>query len=119
MKQSLKIILTFCLIANLFLSIYPKKIIMELDFAPVNPVKDHSFAIFKQSNECFVSVNSSEKNIDSRPQKLLTLGKLHTKSCFKHFEFLALKKYILQNELIFNLPQICYKFPLSEHTEEG
>ena len=119
MKQSLKIILTFCLIANLFLSLNPKRIIFELDLAPINPVKNYSFAAFEQSNVCFASVNHSQKDIDSRPQKLLTLGKLHTKSCFNHFEFLALKKYILQNELIFNLPFICYKFPLSEHTEEG
>lgn len=29
------------------------------------------------------------------------------------------KSYVLHNDLCFNRPLICYKFPLSEHTEEG
>ncbi len=118
-NKSLKIIFTFCLIASLFVSIYHPKNILELDLTPVNHINDHSFVVFNQSNEYFANINNSQKGIDSRPQKIMTLGKLHTQSCLNHFEFLILKKYNLQNELIFNLPFICYKFPLSEHTEEG
>jgi len=51
--------------------------------------------------------------------KFTNSGKLQFKPSLKPREFLFWKKYIQSNELYFNLPLISYKFPLSEHTEEG
>lgn len=37
----------------------------------------------------------------------------------KPFRLSTIKLYFQYNNLNFNVPFICYKFPLSEHTEEG
>lgn len=119
MKYVIKIAAMYCIAANIFFNLYPIRILSELDFSPSNQVQDHSIVICEQSPEFLARVGPSQKDTDFRPFKLITFGKLHTKASFNHFEFISLKKYIQQNELVFNLPRICFKFPLSEHTEEG
>jgi len=119
MKYWFKIISVVWIATILFFNLCQLRILSELEFAPANPVQDNSFVIYEQSTEYLARINHSQKDTDFRPIKLMSLGKLHTKSSLNQYKFISLKKYIQHNELVFNLPKICFKFPLSEHTEEG
>lgn len=61
---------------------------------------------------------TSFTNLDINLLNSTPVARLGFKPNMRSFDFL-LQKYILCNDLDFNSPLICFKFPLSEHSEAG
>lgn len=104
--------------AYFYLSFYPLKLLADLSLLSTNSVQNDSVALWEQANK-YRSEFDLTKLKDFRILKITNFGKCHFNPKLIPHNFLLLKNYIQYNELDFNLPLICYKFPLSEHTEEG
>lgn len=118
MKQLLKITAVICMAAYFYLSFYPLKLLTNLNLLSTSSKKSDSFVFWEQANK-YRSEFSLTKFNDVRILKIAGFGRFYINPKLAPHNFLLLKKYIQNNELHFNLPLICYKFPLSEHSEEG
>jgi hypothetical protein len=118
MKQLPKITAVISMAAYFYLSLYPIKIFNDLNLDFTNSAQVDSFVVLEKTNGNLSGIQFN-KTSEFKVQKFTIFGKLFYKSNSKPHNVLLLKKYIQNNELLFNLPFVCYKFPLSEHTEEG
>jgi len=71
----------------------------------------------QSDNSCLATKkNSTQEN----PIEYSIKSKIiKVKPVIKSINFFEVQTYQRKNDLCFNLPLICYKFPLSEHTDEG
>lgn len=90
----------------------------DLSLLSTNFEESDSFIFFDQTKNTQFEINPLKLNVF-----LVLKNHLINKSAIREnvnpVTFLVLRKYILDNDLHFNIPAICYKVPLSEHTEEG
>jgi hypothetical protein len=82
------------------------------------PTHEKFFPILEQTNGQWLNPNS-KLNDDWRPDKSIKLKGIVFKPKFISYSVPKIKTYFQYNNLDFNLPFICYKFPRSEHSEEG
>ena len=119
MSGKLKLKYFFLLICYLYLFLFPQ-------IGTADPIKTDSFS----GKQFFVAMDGLENDIFLDPRLNQTWEQAAVKiwqatrvflsfSIEKRFT-VPFKTYHLNNlYLDFNFPLICYKFPLSEHTEEG
>lgn len=116
-KWSSKII-AFCYIAIYFLSaIHPFQASDGWETSTIFAVSNQ-FLIALERNQDSTNGIASGTNQDFNLIKFTPVARLGIKPIVRSFDFL-LKKYIRYNELDYNRPLICFKFPLNEHTEAG
>jgi len=118
MKQLLKMTAVICLAAYFYFSFFPVKLLTDLNLLSTNSARKDSIAFWEQTNRYRSEFDLTKLN-DFRVLKIATFGQCYFNPKLIPYNFLLLKNYIQYNELDFNVPLICYKFPLSEHTEEG
>lgn len=118
MKQLPKITAVISMAASFYLSFNPVKIFNDLNLNLTNSAERDSFIVIEKADE-YSSGRLFNKTNENKVQKFTCFGKSFFKPNSKPHNVLILKKYIQNNEFHFNLPFVCYKFPLSEPTEEG
>jgi len=73
------------------------------------------FSILDQTNANILG-NSFKQ---TKFEKLLSVRGVAFKPIISSHFYPKIRTYMQRNVLQYNLPYICYKFPLSEHTTEG
>jgi hypothetical protein len=78
-----------------------------------------NFEVFHEWASAYVSSSRNDTQAPERLERPLPFSEKSCRLLSGFFSSQQIAGYHRNNDLDFNLPLICYKFPLAEHSEEG
>jgi len=116
MKSYSRIVFIFTLVNYFLIIFHPLR--SDENFITNDPIEDNFILNSDQFNN-YPSQTNHNSNIEIKFAKDCKARRIFINPTFQFYCLAQAEFYQLHNVLQYNLPYICYKFPLSEHTEEG
>ncbi len=117
-NASFKKIAILSLILYICFLFYPIRILNQVNAEFSVTADEIAIHMLDPSDVILSNSNPNKINI-LKVERPLSTRSLNIRSYLISHLLPEVKTYFWHNDLHFNLPVICYKFPLSEHTEEG
>lgn len=118
MKHLFKILVLLVVAAYFHSTFNPIKQLIAIALNSQNSDEEESLLVITNATGYLSGIQLS-KTIEMKPIQSNYFSRQLLKLKSNSQTYLLRKEYNVNNLLQYNLPYICFKFPLSEHTEEG